>query len=150
MTISAPIAPEATAPDSTTMHGRNHITTRALKQVVAAVTAETMGVPARQVGVQLGDAAGLLQVTATATIAVPDLTAPRRAGEVTDSIIARATAAQAAIRDQILLLTGSTVGRVTLRLNDAHIVTRDGLARSGSARDRAIRDRVTDVSTAGA
>lgn len=125
MTISAPAA---AATDAVTTHGRNHITTRALKQVVAAVTAEAMGVSARQVGVQLGDAAGLLQVIASAAIGVPDLTASPRAADATDSIIVRATAAQATIRDQVLRLTGSRVGRVTLQLNDAHIVTRDSVA----------------------
>ncbi|KGJ81738.1 hypothetical protein GY21_01225 [Cryobacterium roopkundense] len=108
-----------TIPEAT--HGRNRITTRALKQVVSAVAAEAMGVPARQVGVQLADANGLLQVTAIAPIRVLSLTAPRRAADAAGSILARATAAQATIRDRVLHLTGSSIGQVTVRLNDANI-----------------------------
>ena len=107
-------------PDDAVTHGRNRITTRALKQVVSAITAESMGVSARQVAVQLADSNGLLQVTATAPIRVLALTSQREA-DAGGSIIARATAAQTTIRDRVLHLTGSAVGPVTLRLSDAQI-----------------------------
>lgn len=114
-----------TDPGPAPTHGRNRITARALKRVVSAITADALGVSAGQVSVRLGDAEGLLKVTASAPISVHDLTAPAPSTSTdtgTDgSIVARGAAAQETIRDRVLQLTGSAVGPVTLRLNDAHI-----------------------------
>ncbi|MET4783535.1 hypothetical protein [Glaciihabitans sp. UYNi722] len=114
----------AVTADTDTFHGRNRVSSRAIKGVVSAITAEAMGVTARQVGVELADDKGLLEVTTSAAISVISLTATGRKAmqsDVSGSIIDRATAAQTTIRDRVRELTGSSIGRVNLRLNDAHI-----------------------------
>ncbi|MDO9396011.1 MAG: hypothetical protein Q7T71_05665, partial [Herbiconiux sp.] len=48
--------------------GRNRITSKALNRVVAAVTAEALGVKASRVAVDLADEKGLLLLTVTTPI----------------------------------------------------------------------------------
>ena len=105
--------------------GRNRITSRALNRVVAAVTADALGVEASRVGVDLADEKGLLVLTVTTPIRVVSLNrvaeeraAVERAG---GSIVSRAARAQETIRDRVNALTGSAVARVTVRLSAADI-----------------------------
>jgi hypothetical protein len=105
--------------------GRNRIGAKALRSVATVVTAETMGVASRDVSVELSDDDGLLGVSAVTAIALPALDAPQRD---TAPALDRAADAQERIRDRMLELTGSSVGFVNLRLNNARI-TRKGSRR---------------------
>lgn len=99
--------------------GRNRITSRALRSVASALTAEAMGVSPSTVGVELADAGGVLEVTASAAISLISLTATGLKAERADrggSVIERARNAQHVIRDRMTELTGSQVERVNLRL----------------------------------
>jgi hypothetical protein len=107
--------------------GRNRVGAKALRSVATVVTAEAMGVTARDVSVELTDDAGLLGVTAVTAIALPALDAPPR---TSPTALERAFDAQAFVRQRMLELTGSAVGTVNLRLSTARI----GTARSNTAR----------------
>jgi hypothetical protein len=101
--------------------GRNRVGAKALRAVATVVTAEAMGVAARDVSVELSDDDGLLGVSAVTAIALRALDGHQR-----DSAPAldRAAAAQTTIRDRMLELTGSSVGFVNLRLNTARITSK--------------------------
>ncbi|WP_291054568.1 hypothetical protein [Herbiconiux sp.] len=109
-------AEAAQAPD----RGRNRITAKALDRIVSAVAAEALEVDARSVGVELGDDKGLLAVAVTSPIRVPSLEGIRAAGSLPagtgGTVLERAAAAQESIRERVRALTGSTVGRVTVRV----------------------------------
>ncbi|MFT2815443.1 hypothetical protein [Leifsonia sp. A12D58] len=122
MTIAATIAPPVA---DAAQRGRTRITSKALKSVVSAVTAEALGVDANHVGVDLTDHSGALAVTVTTPIRVVSLdrvqsdpTAVKRAG---GSIVDRTSRAQETIRDRVSNLTGSTIGRVTVRISGVNI-----------------------------
>jgi len=102
--------------------GRNRIAARALNRVVAAVTADALGVRAARVGVELGDRDGFLSVTVTTPIRVPSLRSPQPAP---DSIVQRAADARSTIRDRVAELTGHRIAHVTVRLSAADIQEQD-------------------------
>jgi len=124
---SAPARPtgQALSPE----RGRNRITAKALNRVVAAVTADALGVKAARVGVDLSDEKGMLVLTVSTPIRVVSLDRIRTAtgsGEGVvqrsgGSIVDRAAEAQEIIRDRVNALTGSAIGRVTVRLTAADI-----------------------------
>jgi hypothetical protein len=100
------------------VRGRNTITSRALRRVVSAVTAEELGVRASEVSVDLSDARGDLRVTVNAPIHVSPLGVDtRRSGTVLDRI----NRAQTTIRERCLHLTGSTISRVDLHITGAKL-----------------------------
>jgi hypothetical protein len=104
--------------------GRTRISARALRSVASAITAEAMGVSPARVGVELADANGSLEVTASTAISVVSLTATGRKAERADragSVLERAGGAQHVIRDRLGELTGSQIGRVNVRLTQPHI-----------------------------
>lgn len=103
------------------LRGRTKVSAKALARIVAAITGESFGVPARTVGVQLDDSAGMLAVTATTGIAFPSLVS-RRPPATAGTVLERAMAAQTAIRLRTGELTGSVIGPVTVRLSDAIIL----------------------------
>ena len=109
-TVTGPAAPLA-VPDA--LVGRNRVSERALRRVASAITAEAMGVSPREVTVVLADDRGLLGVSALTPIRVRPLGVPRGADA---TVLHRATAAQTTIRERMLALTGSEVGRVSIRL----------------------------------
>jgi hypothetical protein len=111
-------APGQTATTPRTPRGRTTITARAVRRVVAAVTADALEVPATDVAVTLTDDAGALAVEARTPIRVPALAARDEAG---GTLLERLTDAQTQVRDRVLDLTGSTVGRVDLRITGARI-----------------------------
>lgn len=96
------------------LHGRTKIAPRAVRRIVSAVTADALSVNASDVSVELADDDGTLTVIAKTPIHVTPL------GEVgrrsSGTLIGRLTAAQTSIRDRTLELTGSTIGRVDLRI----------------------------------
>ncbi|WP_218624782.1 hypothetical protein [Glaciihabitans sp. dw_435] len=122
--------------------GRTSISSRAMRRVLSAITADEMGVAAGDVSIDLADDNGLLAVTASSPISVPALGSARQRRMETDgtgasassliapggfvaprSIADRATATQGIIRSRALALTGSTVGTVVVRLTGARIDT---------------------------
>ena len=123
MTIAATAArPVAGA----AQRGRTRITSKALKSVASAVTAEALGVDASHVGVALTDHDGALALTVTTPIRVvsldrvqSDASAVHRAD---GSIVDRSARAQELIRDRVSALTGSAIERVTVRISDVKIL----------------------------
>ena len=106
--------------DRTSQAGRNRVGAKALRSVAVVVTAEAMGVTARDVAVDLLDDDGLLGVSATTAIALPSLLSPQRA---TPTALERSEWAQSTIRDRMREITGASVGLVDLRLTRARTIT---------------------------
>jgi hypothetical protein len=104
----------------TALAGRTRVGAKALRAVATAVTAEALGVDARDVTVVLADDDGLLGVSATSAIALPSLAGTQRP---TTTALDRAAETRSTVRDRMLALTGSTVGIVNLRLTTARITT---------------------------
>lgn len=100
------------------VRGRNTITSRAVRRVVSAVTAEELGVKASEVSVGLSDARGDLTVTASAPIHVAPLGADARQS---GTVLERLSSAQTTIRERCLQLTGSTISRVDLHITGAQL-----------------------------
>jgi hypothetical protein len=96
------------------LRGRTKITSRAVRRVVSAVTADALNVSASDVSVELSDDAGSLRVVAETPVHVSPLGESGR--RPTGTLLDRLTAAQTAIRQRCLELTGSTIGRVDLRI----------------------------------
>ena len=100
--------------------GRTRIVPRALRQVVSMVTAESLGVPSGQVRVELGDDHGRLSLTISTTIRVVALSRITRDPDVIartgGTILARSAQSQDEILRRVGELTGTDVGRVTVRL----------------------------------
>jgi hypothetical protein len=120
VTVTVPAAGQPETP-SRALRGRTTITSRAVRRVVAAVTADALEVPAIDVAVTLTDDAGKLAVEARTPIRIPALAArPEEGG----TLVERLTRAQTTVRDRVLDLTGSTVGRVDLRITGARIQER--------------------------
>ncbi|WP_440709523.1 hypothetical protein [Herbiconiux sp. YIM B11900] len=115
-----PPAPAVAAQAPDRDRGRNRITAKALNRIVSAIAAEALDVEGLGVGVELGDDKGLLAVAVTSPIRVPSLEGIRAAGSLPagsgGTVLERAGAAQDSIRDRVPALTGSTVGRVTVRV----------------------------------
>ncbi|GAB2452595.1 hypothetical protein HD599_002640 [Conyzicola lurida] len=104
-----------TEPES--FHGRNRVSAKALSRVVSAITADSLGVAAKDVAVDLADDNGLLGVKASTPIRVRPLGRDQR------SVLDRAADTQNVIRDRMLDLTGSSVGSVSVRLTAARTST---------------------------
>jgi hypothetical protein len=122
-------------------NGRNRVSQRALRRMAEVIAAEELGVRPGDVSIELADDGGLLGVTASLPISLPSLASadrggarvakPRTArlrtterrttepGSSDGTVLGRAAAAQSAVRDRMLHLTGSTVGAVNLRLTAA-------------------------------
>ena len=120
------------------LHGRNRITSRAIRSVVSAIAAGELHTTARAVGVELADDAGALAVTVSAPVGIAPLVGPSSAANASRpsrvdrapapaaalsnaTVLERAAAAQQTIRARVLELTGSAVGTVNLRLTSARI-----------------------------
>ena len=100
--------------------GRTRLMPRALRRLVGVVTAESLGVRADQVGVELGDDHGMLALTISTSIRVVPLSRIIREPSVIvrtgGTILARSAQSQTEIRRRVGELTGADVGRVTVRL----------------------------------
>ncbi|GLK17799.1 hypothetical protein [Herbiconiux flava] len=139
MTITAerPAAPAGSAASlpataGTVRRGRNRIASKALNRVVAAVTAEALGVSASKVGVDLADSRGLLALTVSTPIRVVALSrVEREPSSVIRSggpILDRVAAAQETIRTRVQQLTGSSIARVTVKVTGIDIRTEERVA----------------------
>ena len=119
----------AVAVDTERFHGRNRISSKAIRAVVSAITASELGVTAKNVDVQLTDDNGGLAIGISAPIAIAALAAVRtgssrlavRSTSAQPTLIERVTSAQNIIRGRMLDLTGSSVGAVNSRLTGAQI-----------------------------
>lgn len=94
--------------------GSTTIAPRALRRLVSALTADALRVEASDVAVDLVDHDGLLSVVARTPIHLRPLGDPARRTDGT--LLERLESAQTSIRDRCLQLSGSTVGRVELRV----------------------------------
>ncbi|GAA0965981.1 hypothetical protein [Frigoribacterium faeni] len=101
-----------------TLHGRNKITSKAVRRVVSAVTAEALEVSASDVSVELADRDGALSVVAKTPIRISPLGVPTRS---TGTLLERLSSAQSTIRSRVLQLTGSAIDRVDLQVTGADI-----------------------------
>ena len=119
----------AVAVDTERFHGRNRISSKAIRAVVSAITASELGITAKSVDVQLSDDNGGLAIGISAPIAIAALAAVRtgssrlavRSTTAQPTLIERVTSAQNIIRGRMLDLTGSSVGAVNIRLTGAQI-----------------------------
>jgi len=119
--------------------GRTRVGAKALRSVAAVVTAEAMGVTAKDVSIELSDDDGLLGIRAVTAIALPALDSAPRATPLDPAArdrpaLDQAAQAQDVIRDRMLELTGSSVGFVNLRLNSARITEPARFAKRGTTR----------------
>lgn len=117
--MTAPEAPATEPP-----RGRTRVTSRALSRVVSAVTAEALGVQAKQVGVELRDERGALAVSVSSPVPLLTLRTARLDGggflaRSGGSLLDRSEHAQQVLRERVHALTGSTVGPITVRFTGA-------------------------------
>ncbi|MBF4571779.1 hypothetical protein ITJ64_04555 [Herbiconiux sp. VKM Ac-1786] len=110
------------------LHGRTVIAPRAVRRVVSAVTADALDVDASAVSVELADERGVLVVTARTPIRLSPLGVAPRGGERSGTLLERVASAQSSIRDRLLALTGSSIGRVDLRITGADLRERRRVA----------------------
>lgn len=101
--------------------GRTRITAKALEHVAVNIAAESLGVPAGRVKVELADDRGALALTVTSPIRALPLSrvpaapeAPQRSG---GSIVERVSTATATIAARVEQLAGSNVSRVSIRVS---------------------------------
>ncbi|TFD51858.1 hypothetical protein E3T43_16420 [Cryobacterium sp. Hh7] len=117
-TATADAPGTTTAPPAT--RGRTRIVPKALRRIVGLATAESLGVEPGQVGVKLGDDHGMLALTISTSICVVPLSRvirePAVIARTGGTILARAATAQIQIRRRVGELTGTNIGRVTVRL----------------------------------
>ncbi|TDT64248.1 MULTISPECIES: hypothetical protein [unclassified Frigoribacterium] len=102
-------------------HGRTVITSRAVRRVVSAVTAEALDAKASDVSVELTDRDGGLTLVAKAPVRITPLGLPNRAS---GTLLDRLTSAQSTIRERVLKLTGTEVERVDLQITGAELSQR--------------------------
>lgn len=121
---SSPVA-EAPAVHPHGGPGRTRIAAKALEHVAVNIAAEALGVPAGRVKVELVDDRGALALIVTAPMRAIPLArvsaAPDALTRSGGSIIERATAATASIKEQVTRLSGSTVSRVSIRVSGLDI-----------------------------
>ncbi|GAA4266249.1 hypothetical protein [Frondihabitans peucedani] len=101
------------------VHGRTQISSRAVRRIVSAVTADALSVSASDVSVELADDDGSLGVRARTPIHIRPLGDVGRRS--TGTLIERLTAAQTSIRERCLELTGSSIGRVDLQVTGVEL-----------------------------
>lgn len=110
-------------PDNQRERGRTTVAPRALNRLVRAVTADTFGVTARAVHVELSDRNGLLALRVRTPIRVVALRqTPADSERSSGTLIQRAADAQTTIRERVTELTGAEIAHVTVWLTgiDAH------------------------------
>jgi uncharacterized alkaline shock family protein YloU len=121
----APDAPDAPVVPRVGVRGRNRIAAKALDRVVAAVTADALGVSPRGVRVDLADSDGLLALTVETPIRVASLTRvehdPSAVSRSGGPILERVAAAQDDIRSRVSALTGSAIARVSVTITGVDI-----------------------------
>jgi hypothetical protein len=102
-------------------HGRTVITSRAVRRVVSAVTAEALDAKSSDVSVELTDRDGGLTLVAKAPVRITPLGLQNRAS---GTLLDRLTSAQTTIRERVRQLTGTEVERVDLQITGAELSQR--------------------------
>lgn len=115
-------------PAATPPRGRTRVTAHALNRVVSAVAAETFGVHRKHVAVELRDDGGTLAPSISTRVPI---TVPQSGTDATrvhdpsgGTLLERSERAEQVIRDRVALLTGSSVGRITIHFTGT--TTRSG------------------------
>lgn len=110
---------------STENRGRTRITNRALQRVVAAVAGEALGVDGKDVGTDLTDHDGALDLAVDTPIGVPTIARARQQPDVLQrtggSIVERCAEAEQTVRDRVHEMTGHEIRRVTIRVTGVSI-----------------------------
>ncbi|WP_129590465.1 hypothetical protein [Cryobacterium aureum] len=124
-TAAEPADAQAPAAAPRAARGRTRIVPRALRQIVSMVTAESLGVAANQVGVELGDDHGRLALTVSTSIRVVSLqrvtSEPALIARTGGTILARSAQSQTDIRRRVGELTGADIGTVTVHLTGVDV-----------------------------
>jgi uncharacterized alkaline shock family protein YloU len=124
MTATLDDATDTVRPKNVQGSGGNTVTRRALDRLVAAVTADTFGVTARAVQVDLSDHNGLLALKVRTPIRVLTLERIQRTPTVVETgraLIQQAAAAQTTIRQRVTELSGAEIAHVTVELTGIDI-----------------------------
>lgn len=107
-------------PQEVKKRGRTTVSPRALERVVSAVTADTFGVTARAVHVDLSDRNGLLALKIRTPTQVVSLDRVKQAPAVVaasgGTLIQRTINAQTRIRERVSELSGAQIVHVTLQI----------------------------------
>jgi uncharacterized alkaline shock family protein YloU len=107
------------------VEGHTSITSKALTKIVSLIGAESFGVEAKHVRVDLGDDQGLLVLRVTAPIRAVALgrvvTDPSVLDRSGGTLLQRAAAAQDRIRTHVSEITGYQISRVEVYLNGVDI-----------------------------
>lgn len=111
---------DMTGPATERERGRTTVASRALDRLVCAVTADTFGVSARAVHVDLSDRNGLLALQIRTPIRVVSLDRVQQGWAGVErsggTIIQRAADAQTTIHERVTDLTGAKIAHVTVWL----------------------------------
>lgn len=101
----------------TAVPGRTDVTLRALQRTVAAIAAEKLRVPIRDVRIDLSDDRGALGIAVTAPVRLPPLGHP-----ASDRVIGHSRDAREGIRLAASEGLGRTIGAVSIRLTRAVVI----------------------------
>ena len=111
---------DSVRPQDVQERGRTTVSSRALERVVSAVTADTFGVTARVVHVNLTDRNGLLAIHVRTPTWVASLARVKHEPGVVDAsggtLIQRTINAQTTIRERVTKLCGAQIAHVTIQL----------------------------------
>jgi uncharacterized alkaline shock family protein YloU len=111
---------DSVRPQDVKERGRTTVSSRALERVVTAVTADTFGVTARVVHVNLTDRNGLLALQIRTSTWVASIDRVKRDSAVVDAsggtLIQRTINAQTTIRERVTELSGAQIAHVTIHL----------------------------------
>lgn len=113
-------AVDSVRPQEVTERGRTTVSARALGRVVSAVAADTFGVTARAVRVDLSDRNGLLALRIRTPIRVASLDQVKKTPAVVEAsggtLIQQTIDAQTIIRERVTALSGAQIAHVTVHL----------------------------------
>ncbi|AYG03134.1 hypothetical protein [Gryllotalpicola protaetiae] len=112
-------------PGTSTGRGRTTIVPRALDRVVAAVTADTFGVAARTVHVDLSDRDGLLAMRVRTPIRIVSLERVKQVSAVVETsggtVLQQAANGQKTINARVTALTGAEIAHITVELTGIEV-----------------------------
>lgn len=116
---------DSTGTQTAPAQGRTRVMPRALSRIVAAVSADVLGVQVGDVGIELRDDRGLLAFTVSAPITAVSLSQIQHDDRIVEltggSLLERSANAEQTIRARVTALTGSHLGHITLRLTGIRV-----------------------------
>jgi uncharacterized alkaline shock family protein YloU len=120
MTATSDLLTDSVRPQEVGDRGRTTVSPRALERVVSAVTADTFGVTARAVHVNLSDRGGLLALEIRTPVRVASLDRVTQHPAVVETsggtLIQRTSDAQTEILQRVSELSGAHIAHITVRL----------------------------------